>query len=285
MTRSASSTSSCQWLLPNGGSPRQRRNSGRSAIASGTTIEAGALARSPRSRSSITSPQISRSPTGKQRTASSASMPPSLATSGTRITVREGCRASIPSSVRSATSSHSGGTQAMWVMTLVRWRAVPSSWAEASRSRASSASISATETSTPDHWSAERALSSDPPPGPPVALEQLLGRGRPPTAGRVVGEGGPVALPGGDDRVDERPLLLDLVGAGKQRRVPHHGVEDEALVGLRQPVPEGAAVEEVHVHGLDRHPLPGQLGADLERQPLVGLDVDEEDVRAQPPDR
>ena len=35
--------------------------------------------------------------------------------------MRDGWRSSMPSSVRSAASSHSGGTQAMCVITLVRW--------------------------------------------------------------------------------------------------------------------------------------------------------------------
>ncbi len=80
---------------------------GRSEIASGSTSEAGASARLPRRRSLITSPATVPSPVAKHRTESSTPSPEGSSGSGTRITVREGWRSSIPSSVRSAASSHS----------------------------------------------------------------------------------------------------------------------------------------------------------------------------------
>ncbi len=119
------------------------------------------------------------------------------------------------------------------------------------------------------------------PPGAVVAVDQLVRRARPPGAALVVREARPVALPGADDRVDELPLLLDLVLAREQRRVAEHRVEDQPLVRLGQPGAEGAAVEEVHVHGADRHPGPGHLGADRERDALVRLHVDQQHVRPQ----
>ena len=57
ITRSATPTSWSHCASPNDGSPRQRTKTGRSEIASGSTIEAGARARPPRRTSSITSPQ------------------------------------------------------------------------------------------------------------------------------------------------------------------------------------------------------------------------------------
>ena len=56
-----------------------------------------------------------------------------------------------------------------------------------------------------------------------------------------------------EDRVDDRPLRVDLVVAGEQRRVAAHRVEDQPLVGLRRLRHERAAVEELHVHGPDPH--------------------------------
>src|SRR5205823_3631459 len=93
---------------------------------------------------------------------------------------------------------------------------------------------------------------SGPSPRPPVPVEELVGARRSPRACGVVRERRPVALPGGDDRVDEQPLLLDLVLAREQGRVAEHGVENEALVRLGHPGAERAAVEEVHVDGADR---------------------------------
>ena len=82
----------------------------------------------------------------------------------------------------------------------------------------------------------------------PSRRDELVRGHRAPRPGRVVREGWPVALPGGDDRVHERPLLLDLVRAREQRLVAEHRVEDQPLVRLGQVGAEGAAVHEVHVH-------------------------------------
>ena len=67
ISRSTMPTSCSNSRDSQSGPPRQRQNTGRSEIRSGSTIEAGAVARLPRSVSSITSPQTARSPTGKQR--------------------------------------------------------------------------------------------------------------------------------------------------------------------------------------------------------------------------
>ena len=124
-----------------------------------------------------------------------------------------------------------------------------------------------------------------PPPRAAVAVEQVVGRRRPPGPRRVVREGRAVPLPAGDDGVHDRPLLLDLVRAREQRCVAEHRVEDQPLVGLRQAVTEGAPVQEVHMHRPDGHALPWHLGADCEGQTLIGLHVDQEHVRPEPLDR
>src|SRR5262249_34839477 len=86
-----------------------------------------------------------------------------------------------------------------------------------------------------------------PSPHPAVLPQELFRGRRPPRASGVVRERGPVAPPGRDDRVDERPLLLDLVRPREHPRVAEEAVEQQALVRLRDPGAEGAAVEEVHV--------------------------------------
>ena len=122
--RSATPTS-CSPLRrsPNGGSPRQRRKTGRSEISErqhdrrrrcspvAAQPELDHLARHRRGR-----------PARKQRTDSSTSSPSRLVGRAARAAiVRDGWRSAMPSSVRSAASSHCGGTQAMCVITLVRW--------------------------------------------------------------------------------------------------------------------------------------------------------------------
>ena len=86
------------------------------------TIDAGARARSPRSRSSTTSvmtlrpePSIS-----KAYVSTLASNPSFRRGSGMRKTVREGCCSAMSASTRSAFASHSFGAHTRWVMTLVR---------------------------------------------------------------------------------------------------------------------------------------------------------------------
>ena len=76
-------------------------------------------------------------------------------------------------------------------------------------------------------------------------------------------------------------MLVDLVLPREQRRVAEHRVENQPLVRLRQAGAERAAVEKVHVHRADRHALARHLRADCQRDSLVRLYVDEQDIRPQ----
>src|SRR5438874_11039305 len=89
-----------------------------------------------------------------------------------------------------------------------------------------------------------RGSTSVCPPRPPVPTEELVSGRRAPRARRIVRECGPVAHPSGDDRVDERPLLLDLVDAREEGGVAEHCIEDQPLVCFGEPGPERSAVEE-----------------------------------------
>ena len=77
---------------PKGGSPRQRRNTGRSEIEERAVRATQACARGRRGDELDHLAANGRSPTGKQRTDSSASTPPGSSGSGTRMTVRDGWR-------------------------------------------------------------------------------------------------------------------------------------------------------------------------------------------------
>ena len=239
-------------------------------MRSGSTSEPGWRAEAPCSRSSTTSESTSRPPgPSKSRTTTRAFTPAAPRGRGTSTIVRAGCRSSSPASTLCALASHSGGAQTTCVIVLARSSGTGSS---CSRQRASTSRRSTSSTT----------LNRHAPPRAAVAVEQLVGRARAPASGRVVGERRTVTLPRADDRVDELPLLVDLVLAGEERRVAEHRVEDQPLVRLGEALAEGAAVEEVHVHRADRHAGARHLGADRERDALVGLDVDEEDVGTQP---
>ena len=142
---SCSSCGACQ-----GGSPRQRRKTGRSAITSGSTMLAGAAARRPSNVSSTTSVTIARSVPGtcQPSTRARASSRLSAASgSGKRRIVRDGCRSPIPASAARAASTQPAGTQATCVITEARMLGARA--AASLRRRASAASTSARRTSRP----------------------------------------------------------------------------------------------------------------------------------------
>ena len=82
-----------------------------------------------------------------------------------------------------------------------------------------------------------------------------------------------------DDRVDDAPRLLDLVGAGEQRGVALERVEDQRLVGVGRVDVERRAVGEVHRHRADVQAEPRHLGPEPQHDALVGLDADGQQVR------
>src|SRR5437867_3426718 len=226
---------------------------------------AGAEARRPPSRMRIVSVQIFRpAPTGNASTSTSPSRPSAASGCGERTIVRDGWRSASPERTSSAASTHSGGTHAVCVITLVRWYGASAPGATRRSAIASSISrivpsVTATEAPlavpTPGNRRPGSPERSMPPPGPPVSVQQLVRGHRPPVSRGVVRERRAVARPRGHDRIHERPLLLHLVDPREQGRVTEHRVEDQTLVSLRQARPECAAVEKVHVHRTDRHPL------------------------------
>src|SRR5829696_7192684 len=121
------------------------------------------------------------------------------------------------------------------------------------------------------------SLRSRPPPPPPVALEELVGLFWPPGPGRVGGD--LLALgPGAHHGLEDGPRVLGLVRPDEEGRVAEHQVKEQALVGVRRLLEESRAVEEVHVHRADLEPRARDLRADLQGDPLLRLDTDDEDV-------
>src|SRR5204862_6543702 len=70
------------------------------------------------------------------------------------------------------------------------------------------------------------------PPAIAARLQKRVGLARSPTAGLVARERSVLLAPAREDRIDEGPLRLDLVGPREERRVAAHGIEDQSLVGL-----------------------------------------------------
>src|SRR5438093_10683597 len=66
-------------------------------------------------------------------------------------------------------------------------------------------------------------------PGAAVACDERVGLLGPPRAGSVSRKLLPSRVPPGEDRVDESPLLLDLVAAREQGRVAAQCIEDQRL--------------------------------------------------------
>ena len=75
------------------------------------------------------------------------------------------------------------------------------------------------------------------------------------------------------------PGRLDLVGAGEQRLVAQHRVEDQRLVGIGRVRRERRAVGEVHRDRPDLQPEARHLRAEAQQDALVGLDADRQEVR------
>src|SRR5206468_1982962 len=119
--------------------------------------------------------------------------------------------------------------------------------------------------------------SRERPPLPAVAREELV---------RLHGAGAPglVALEAAasaalDDRPDELPGSRDLVSPPEERLVAPHAVEEEVLVRFLHGRLEALRVAEVHGHPGDLQVIARDLAHEAERDPLVGLDPEHEDVR------
>src|SRR5438046_9876579 len=86
---------------------------------------------------------------------------------------------------------------------------------------------------------------SGPAPATAVARDERIGLERPPRAGLVGGERRRRSAPCLEDRLEQRPRLLDPVAARVQRRVAVDGVEQQSLVRLGWLTAEDLAVLEV----------------------------------------
>src|SRR5438067_1930632 len=120
----------------------------------------------------------------------------------------------------------------MRLRTAARATLCPCSFAcavDARRSRASSrSSCEIVETCAPQTVSSiaiSAGAASRPPPGSTVPLDQRLCLGWSPRSCGVRSQLRHALVPCGEDRIDERPLLLHLVPAREERRITAEGIE------------------------------------------------------------
>ena len=105
---------------------------------------------------------------------------------------------------------------------------------------------------------------------------------RAPGAGGVVGERPRrQRLPDVEDGVHHVPPVLHAVRPLEERRVAAHAVVEERLVAGAGRGPEVVRVVEVHLDLARPDHGPGDLGLEAEGDPLVGLHVEDEDVRGE----
>src|SRR5438067_4983089 len=147
-------------------------------------------------------------------------------------------------SVTSAASS-ARGTYTSRFITLLRIggrRRPPSGQCPACvHSCARAASMAATSTDVLCHVSPPRSrstavishLPSEAAPPSPIALHEVISRGRAPRAGLIVGEGRTWRLlPPLQDAGDKGPFCLHFVAPREQRGVAQHAIEQQALIGV-----------------------------------------------------
>src|ERR1700675_1375078 len=84
--------------------------------------------------------------------------------------------------------------------------------------------------------------------------------------------------PAGHDRCEDIPRLLHPVAPRVEGRVAVDRVEEQTLVRFGRLAGEDLAIAEVEGDGRELHLGAGRLGRHRERDALVGLDADDEDV-------
>src|SRR5262249_21099406 len=131
-----------------------------------------------------------------------------------------------------------------------------------------------------------RMAAPDRQPCMPVAREQAIGSFGAGAAGGVVGEiVGRGTGPGIDQSLNGAPCRLDRIGPLEQGGISDQAIIDQRLVANRRERREIVPVAKVHLYPVDFDLGTGALGAETERQSLVRLDAERQNVRRQSLDR
>ena len=78
--------------------------------------------------------------------------------------------------------------------------------------------------------------------------------------------------------VDELPSFFHFVASREECGIARHGIEKQALVSFRAAFSEAGGVVEIHLHRFEAETGAGQLRDHPQRNPLVRLDPDDEDI-------
>src|SRR3954452_10737497 len=117
-------------------------------------------------------------------------------------------------------------------------------------------------------------------PLPALALQQLIGFARPPTAGWILrNAGGFCRAPDIENGIDQRPGGLDRVAAIEQCSVSAYAIADQRCVSAVSAVAKTFAIAEIHIHVADAHLWAGTLGAEGNRNAFVRLNVENQPIR------
>src|SRR5262249_15915401 len=133
-------------------------------------------------------------------------------------------------------------------------------------------------------WVGQRNRSWLIPSTPLVGFEQLIGALGSPTTGGVLGNrDGGIVVPRIQNSLHELPRLLDELAAGKQGMVTFQHIDQEALGGIWRVLAERGCVAQVHSDRLEVYVEAGLLGHHVEREALVRLDAEGEEIGGERP--
>src|SRR5262249_45993252 len=116
----------------------------------------------------------------------------------------------------------------------------------------------------------------------PIARKQAIGGGGACAAGGIIGEivsGG--TRPGLEQTLHGAPSRLDRIGPLEQGGVAYEAIIDQRLVADRRQRREIVPIGKVHFDAVDFDLGARALGAETQRQPLIRLDAQRQDVRGQ----
>src|SRR5207248_11543787 len=118
------------------------------------------------------------------------------------------------------------------------------------------------------------AGSRDRAPWPAAAPQQLRGGiGTGGTRRVEFKRDGLIRAPHIENRLNHRPTALDTIGTLEQCRVADHAVIDQGLVAGARLGVEVVAIAKIHPYAAEMDHRAGLLGAELQRNSLIRLDL------------
>ena len=112
-----------------------------------------------------------------------------------------------------------------------------------------------------------------------VGLEHGIRRRRSPGSGGIVRQVlNGILRPVVQNWSHKCPSGLNAIAVREERAVTEHCIQQQALIAVRRRRSESLGIREVHVDRADRHARPRQLRAKSQRDALVRLDANRDEV-------